>query len=701
MIIPGPDNVRTFQGFGPITPTEPTSSGQVVLEVHATQDMENTLTQPPTSVEAVMMEYITPDSVYKSPQAKEIPLPHGEDMDLITNLILPESAQPPSRASHTASPISHSVSQIPELPTAIKDVHVTLLGQPGRENVHTNVLLSCIVKAGGHTQRALQENSTVENTLEILYRTLDDGKEGIRAIADTVIASGDKEMYKKTTAVRHAYRCTINEVLSDLDDMTVRKSVANLPTKAIPTDMFAILKSLKEMCDENEMNAEMLRAEIAELKMSFAVLHADVHNASVPPSRPAAPPTIEPKVTSSPKSTPGPGPKSTTGTKNTVGPKSTTLETTVPPCAPAPPPFKGPSTMAPAQTPDAAPAPAPKTKPKTVTIQVSGLGPSSVPNSTTNLEAHPAISSWSDLMDLDKDTNTPGGPVEGELYLGGDTSPMEPLSDALGDVQEQEGENDGFQTVNKGKGKAHGGPLPTRSFAQAAKIAADSIPDPKVPVPTAAKIASDIRAMGRNDTPVRFAGHSNSILEDYTHMTSPTMYRLVNDVFVRWSTHPRIIHVGWNPKGNLVLNFPANAPVLDIKAALLDITKALGLPEDMTYTQCTHWSKVALGRVPTGFINGEGAHHSEAELMDELTCCNPHIAMLTITYGPRWIMRDLAWDKDQSTITFAFEDNMNGSTLAALLKKPTFMGGQRLIVSKWNNCPILKGLGLGMRRMSL
>ncbi|KAG8726468.1 hypothetical protein FRC10_007103 [Ceratobasidium sp. 414] len=197
--------------------------------------------------------------------------------------------------------------------------------------------------------------------------------------------------------------------------------------------------------------------------------------------------------------------------------------------------------------------------------------------------------------------------------------------------------------------------------------------------------------MGRNDTPVRFAGHSNSILEDYTRMTSPTMYRLVNDVFVRRSTHPRVIHVGWNPKGNLVLNFPANAPVPDIKAALPDITKALGLPEDMTYTRCAHWSKVALGRVPTGFINGEGARHSEAELLDELTRCNPHIAMLTITYGPRWITRDLARDKDQSTITFAFEDDVNGSALAALLKKPAFMGGQRLIVSKWNDRPILKG----------
>ncbi|KAG8730825.1 hypothetical protein FRC10_002342, partial [Ceratobasidium sp. 414] len=47
VFIPAPDDLHTFPGYGPITPTEPSSSGQAALEALATQDSETTLTQPP------------------------------------------------------------------------------------------------------------------------------------------------------------------------------------------------------------------------------------------------------------------------------------------------------------------------------------------------------------------------------------------------------------------------------------------------------------------------------------------------------------------------------------------------------------------------------------------------------------------------------------------------------------------------------
>ncbi|KAG8728892.1 hypothetical protein FRC10_004484, partial [Ceratobasidium sp. 414] len=594
VIISGPDNVRVFPGFSPITPTEP-PSGQVALEAPATHSTEDTLTQPPTSEEAVMMEYVTPEPEPRLSPITEILLPHDEDMDLITDLMLPESAHPPSHAARAVSPVSRSVSQIPKLPTAIKDVPTTLPGQPGRENVHTNIVLSCIVKAGGRAQLALQGESTIKSALEILYRALNDGKEGLKAIADTVIASGDMEMYKKTAVVHHTYHCIINTVLSDLDDITMRDVEAKIPTKPIPTDMFAILKSLKEMQDENEMNAEILWAEVAELKLSFAALRADVPNTPSLPLRLA--------------DTPATGPKDATGPKSTPGPKSTTWPqehhrhqehrqpqehqpednyTTLCTCP-----------RLSRKTPAATPAHAPKAKPKTVTIQVGSAGPSSVPKPAPDTTTIPTILDWSDDMDLDKDKHTCGsGLVNAADFFFGDSGPIDvpELPDLPDEEQVQNNENDRFQTVDKGKGKAHGGPPPVCSFAQAAKIAANSIPNPKIPVPSAAKIVSDIHAMGRNDAPVHFAGTSKSNPEDYVHMTNPMMYRLVNDIFVRCSTQPRITHVGWNPKGNIILNFPANSAIPLIREALPDITKALSLPKDMTYTRCSNWSKVALGR---------------------------------------------------------------------------------------------------------
>ncbi|KAG8726996.1 hypothetical protein FRC10_006513, partial [Ceratobasidium sp. 414] len=621
---------------------------------------------PPASEEAAMMDYATPSREYPSPQAVEVPLPHTEDMDLVVDLMLPESTRPPSRE---ATPVSRSVSQIPELPVTVKDVPDALPFQPGRENVHANVILSCIVKAGGRAQRALQDGSTVETALEILYRAVDDGTQGIKALADTVIASGDKEMYKKTTAVRASYRSIIYQILRDLDDMTCRESNANLPTEGIPTDMFAILRSLKDMSDENEINAAELRAEMAELKMSFAALRADAPNASVPPPRPAATPTAGPKDTTGPKSTPGP--KSTVGTKSTTGPKSTPPKATIPPRVPAPPPFKGPNTKAPAQTPAAAPAPTPKTKAKTktVTIQVSGSGPSSLPAPNLDLDASPVVVDWNDMMDADD------GPMKGVNTGPADTDLLKdpPLLD--GEKEADVDPNDSFQTVDKGKGKAHGA-QPKRSFAQAAKAVVPPMP-PKTPIPNATKIANDIRSEGRTSTPLRYAATVN-LDETYKRKTSRTMWALVNDTLIRKGAHVRIMHIDWNEKGRIVLNFPAGASVNEVVDALPDISKVLGFPEDTHYERCTTWSKVAVTRARTGFESGEGTRYSEQEILDLLTTSNRHIARLNITYGPRWVTRDPDPKKTLSTFTFAFEDDANGSILNGIIGLPIYFGGARL-----------------------
>ncbi|KAG9090233.1 hypothetical protein FRC06_001161 [Ceratobasidium sp. 370] len=547
-------------------------------------------------------------------------------------------------------PASRSVSEIPTLPSVLSDVPVSYWG---KMTAAANIMLATIIKAGGKAQTSMTEGPSTEHGLRILGQLMDDTSQGIEALADVAVATGNGEVYRQMTEVRANFRATIYHILRKIDHLVEREVEAGYPAEAIPTDNFAVARMISDFRETYELDMEMFQAE---MRARLEALEKKGENAPPQANKTSA--------------------TSLSWRANT------------------------PKTQPPPKTNPIQPPKADKGKGKPV--------PAAPPKEASTLRDIPPPENfnWAD-----EDTDIPMGEppvVDFGKYTGneGPTTRIDDENDGFttvthtgpaptgmipgavtGNAANTENENDGFQVVQptKNKGKAR------VSYAAAASKA----PQGPVVLPKAANIANAIRATAKQQVPIIYTVliPNNVPGPALAERLAPhQMYQRANNAIKAANLPAQVLQAAWNKKGNLVIHFPHATGPDAIEKAIPVIQKALAIPKEAEFRRSAMWSKVVLSLVPTGLDHRDMRYTSD-ELREELLNLNPGIMQkVEITQAPRWITWEtVATKRTLSSLTFAFEDDSDGNVMVSLLSSRLWMFGMQLKVAKWNERPLLKG----------
>ncbi|KAG8685086.1 hypothetical protein FRC08_013306 [Ceratobasidium sp. 394] len=451
-----------------------------------------------------------------------------------------------------------SISEMEALPTQIGNVKSTV---KGLLDVVPNIMAAAIVKAGGKSQKIMQNDAqNIEEIIHIVGGMSYDITDGLDA-ASAATRSNDG-MYAQAVQFRSTFRAIFMDAISRMDKQAEGEREAGYPAEQVPHTNAAIASKLDGLYKDITLRMGTLEETMSERFGEMLQL-------------------VEARL---------PEPSNTRSTQDTASSRDT-----------------APKTKTPATQPKQAP-----TKAKTITLNISSAGPSGVPKSGTKPELTRAERRAEATKQFEAESerirrrNTESGGMEhvneamridppeadedaamntnyafgGSYHSDWATDPPPgnvdlpehnpPIRDEQGNLHppvatrddEQtligpdgtrypinkpiNTDNDGFTTVGKNGKAAVPKPKPKPSFADMAK-AKGGRPAPAVPTVTAAAIASRMQSTRKTQVPVRYV-LAPELPEDFQKMNQTYYHKVVSSHLARVAPELRLLEAKFNKK---------------------------------------------------------------------------------------------------------------------------------------------------------